>query len=322
MFRKLLACMLAAAAGGVLSTSAFAQQPGSGQLPPGNWQESCTNSLVNGVILQTVCIDSSGQFFPNIRDLRDASGPLINCAGVLSPMTDCNIMAQPYPGVMVPEGTWRTSCVLEHWNYTSIAARCYDRSSGGYYYSEVEVGGWNGQVQNCDGLLYAGMDCADAGTRLARPSPRPQVQPTPTPQPSQPALPPGSWSSSCSNGRVENGFLMATCRRTDGSLNADDIRITSMSESISNCYGALHRGNSCPALPPGPWRQSCRVTGLSDDVLSVECWRAASSRRSGGGGYVDIPAGYQPDVIHYRRYAGQSFVNCAHDLRLGTQCPN
>ena len=299
------------------SATSFAQSAAY-SLPSGSWQQTCSGARIDGVMLSAKCLTRNGERLFNLFDMRFSRGALVNCDGILSVMPDCDTRSESRDGLSLPEGNWQRSCMLRHWNYTSIAAACYNKNKEMVVHSEVQTAGWNGPILNCDGLLWASMDCLASGTRHHHSPPHPEV----TPDPNTPPLPGGNWSQSCRDGRVERGIFFASCRRADGSWNEDSMRLREMSDRFSNCYGGLFLGDSCPALPPGPWQNSCRVTGWTDDRLFVDCWRAAYSRPDGGGGYYEEPAGYRSDAIYYRRYAGQNFVNCAKNLRLGTRCAN
>lgn len=88
------------------------------------------------------------------------------------------------------------------------------------------------------------------------------------------ALPQGSWRGTCRDAYMEGSILYAQCSQRDG-----DWKRASL--DLRRCYGApvvnangrleCSQQAASGALPPGPWRQSCRDGQVRGDVLYAVC---------------------------------------------------
>jgi len=165
--------------------------PANAANPPGSYQASCINIRVDGSYLSASCQDISGHYHASGINTRScAAGAVANNNGQLV----CGRGGQGI-GMGMPRGSWRASCNNASMNKLMLSASC-DNGSGGWNRSSLNVGTCRSQlVGNARGNLY----CEGGNGIIGG------------------YLPPGSWRTTCRNGRKDGHMLFAECDTGYGS---------------------------------------------------------------------------------------------------------
>lgn len=276
-------------------------------LPGGPWRQFCDfvrweagPTIVamcpnDDNILEEVRIDA-----PNFRpflmacDLDIVEGEDGGVCWDYTPDMVLNVRATP----PLPPGDWSQTCSVVEWDGRLLQADCLNaqgQSQRAATYADQHT-----TLTNCDGQMFTPAQCREAREIAAA---------------QQPAdgFPPGTWSQSCTNPFWHYHVFLVSCPRPDGTVNEVAVIPGDYSGPYANCYGALFEGTTCPALPAGGWRDTCRVTGISADTIHADCYRGARDYMRGDIAMGD-PAGYYPTTARIAHNPPR-LENCDGDLR-------
>lgn len=181
-------------------------------------------------------------------------------------------LPEPAAAQNFPPGSWRQSCKDARMEgRDDLVAECR-RRDGSWNRSRIDIDrcGRNGSVGNDNGRLVCENTNYGNDNRL----------------------PPGSWSQSCRNARIEGrDDLVADCRRRDGGYNRSSLDLDRCGRNgrVANDNGRLvcenanaGGGNWWGNSPPqGSYRQSCRNERMEGrDLLVAECRRQNGNFRN------------------------------------------
>ena len=182
-------------------------------------------------------------------------------------------LPEPAAAQNFPPGSWRQSCKDARMEgRDDLVAECR-RRDGSWNRTRIDIDqcGRGGSVGNDNGRLVC--ENSNFGNNDNR-------------------LPPGSWSQSCRNARIEGrDDLVADCRRRDGGYNRSSLDLDRCGRNgrVANDNGRLvcenanaGGGNWWGNSPPqGSYRQSCRNERMEGrDLLVAECRRQNGNYRN------------------------------------------
>ncbi len=267
---------LALGAGFLLATSVA--MPASAQtIPPGSYQQSCSNVRVRGDNLTARCTAADGSVIRSTNSHNSCgSGDIANNNGRLT----CNARTGYYNNGnynngyynngALPAGSYQQSCSNARMSGDTLMASCPGR--GRNVTSSINARGCQGSdIANADGQLT----CNGYGYNN---------------NPYNNGYPPtGSYQQSCSNVRMNGDTLTASCpgrgRNTTSSIDARGCRggdIANMDGQLTcNSYGynpnngyyngGYYNGSYNGGLPPGSYLQSCQNARMNGSTLSATC---------------------------------------------------
>lgn len=196
-------------------------------IPPGSYQQSCSNIEVHWDVLSAQCRTRNGNWnFTNLRDYRNCSGDIANIDGRLqctSGWDDGNNNDDDDNG-WVPRGSYRDTCRNEEVQGGTLTAECQDRR-GRWRYTELDdFRSCRGDIANWDGMLRCerdeddGYDDDDGGGDGGY------------------GLPGGTWRQSCRNARMYGSVLYGECRDGFGRWRQTSIDVRNC-RNVANANG-------------------------------------------------------------------------------------
>jgi hypothetical protein len=154
----------------------------------------------------------------------------------------------------MPRGSWKQSCIFIDMAGSTLLAEC-KKIDGSLVESSLNMKtcARRSTVSNMDGVLTC-----DKGTKAS----------------TETQLPKGSWSESCTNGRMEGSVLLARCRTKSGQMRSASLNVAECKQSsVWNNDGWL----SCDTpkqtyhLPAGSWSQSCEGARVEGNTMVATC---------------------------------------------------
>ena len=181
--------------------------------PPGSYQASCLSIRTSGNYLYARCEDISGGWHPAQLDLnRCPRGPVANNNGVL-------VCGPGGYGISnrLPRGSWRATCRNASKEDGTLYAECAT-SSGSWRNSSLDLDNCPSRlVGNSSGNLF----CQGGGGYYSG------------------NLPPGSWRTTCRNGRMEGSVVYAECYDGHGNWRQASIDTRRCNAALGNSHGVL-----------------------------------------------------------------------------------
>jgi len=172
--------------------------------------------------------------------------------------------ALPAQAQQVIPGSWGQSC--RDGTVTGDVMRAECRTADGHWrYSQLDLDNCRGgAVANANGYLVCETGyVANYGTGY-----------------SGAYFPPGSWSASCNNARIEGDDLVAVCRDRAGNGILTRLDLDRCPGGpVVNTNGILSCGQGYVStarnygMPPGSWRGSCNDPYIEGDTLYAYCRR-------------------------------------------------
>lgn len=138
----------------------------------------------------------------------------------------------------MPAGSWQQTCRGPHLSESVLTANC-QRRDGAYRYSALDLSSCEGgPVGNDNGRLVC--ESAAQGGGNAAPGNAGQDDGGNANAGGAPALPPGSWQQSCTNGKMAGSLLTASCQRSDGGSRFSAVDVaTCPGGRVGNFEGSL-----------------------------------------------------------------------------------
>lgn len=84
-------------------------------------------------------------------------------------------------------------------------------------------------------------------------------------------LPGGSWQRTCTDARMDRGWLSAACRTRNGRLRNTSLDVGQCGGEISNQDGRLWCERRRAVLPPGSWQRTCTDARMNGTTLTASC---------------------------------------------------
>lgn len=251
-------------------------------VPPGSYQQTCTDISVNGSTLTARCQDTGGGWrSTQLNDYRDCNTEIVNDNGSLR----CSRGGYGQGGGYgygqggYPPGDYVQTCRNIHTSGNRLDAECQKRDGGWRHTSLDNVNQCSSPIANDNGNLVCGRGGYGSGGRGSW----------------QNGLPPGDYVQTCRNTRVDGNKLKAECQKRDGGWRKTSLKnVDRCSSPIANDDGHLvcgRGGYGSPGdyhsgwqngLPPGDYVQTCRNIQVNGTRLDAECkardgdWRRTS----------------------------------------------
>jgi major membrane immunogen (membrane-anchored lipoprotein) len=196
-----------------VATTSHAQVGG---LPYGSYQQTCRDIRNNGARLEASCQRRDGSWQQTSLDFQNCQGAIENVDGELR----CTASSGMQGGL--PPGDYQQSCRDIRSNGSQLIATCR-KQDGSWRNTSLDTVSCRGNVVNDDGQLR----CASGGSYGGGW------------QGGYQAVPPGDYQKTCQNIYINNGDLVASCQKSDGSWK--DTRL----KNVNNCGGQIvnHDGN-------------------------------------------------------------------------------
>jgi len=219
--------------------------PEAAAVPQGDYQRSCSETVVVGSELRSNCRDEHGNMQrTTLAEFAKCSGGIANFDGELH----CNKNGD------APPGTYRDSCDRIWHDGETLHARCRDLDGRSRPSTLGGISSCRGDIGNSNGRLT----CATGSA----------------------AAPRGNYAQSCSNIRATNERLTAVCR-TLGSGERESILDDpgECSTAIENIDGFLScvKGTGFGGAPRGSYHGSCHDVVVRGDLMTASCRRSDGS---------------------------------------------
>jgi len=214
--------------------------------PSGSYRETCKNIRQRGDTLYARCKGGDDRWHDtSLDEIGRCTDDINNINGRLQ----CNKEAREVVHGRAPEGSYAATCRDIHVDGSRLSARCRT-GYGDWVESSLNLDGCRGDISNNDGRLR----CATTEERDEH-------------------LPPGSYTQSCRDIRVEGDYLQARCQSGDGDWR--DARL----EDFRRCYGGIVNDDGrleCTrrdgwSVPRGSYTETCRQIYLRGDTLRASC---------------------------------------------------
>lgn len=183
----------------------------SNTLPRGSWRASCKDASKSGGVLSAQCDTGSGTWHTTTFDLDTCPGRILSNSGGNLVCTSGVLGGGGNPGGVLPGGTWKSTCRDGYVRGSIFYAQCNTGEGPSWHSSSLNL-------NDCPNRLVgnnAGNLVCQRGLDSGYPS----------------TLPPGSWRTTCRNGRLEGSMLYAECY--DGST------WRQASYDLRRCHGSL-----------------------------------------------------------------------------------
>jgi hypothetical protein len=195
----------------------------SNSLPRGSWRASCQDASKTGGVLYAQCDNGSGVWHSTSLNLDTCPGRIVgNSGGNLVCTSGAGGGAGS--GGSLPGGTWQSTCRNGYVQGSIFYAQCNTGEGPSWHSSSLNlnncpsrrVGNSAGNLV-CQGSTGGSNGGYNPGT-----------------------LPPGSWRTTCRNGRLEGSMLYAECYDGAGTWRAASYDLRRCHGSLGNNHGVLY----------------------------------------------------------------------------------
>ena len=256
-----------------------------GNMPRSDYQQTCRNIYMDGDRLVAECQERDGDWHrTSLDDAFRCRGEIHNINGNLTcgggDSDDWRDRRRWRNGL--PPGDYAQTCRNISLNGDRLYAECQKRNGHWHRTSLEDIDRCSGPIANDNGNLVCPQGGTGYGDRWGR-------------------IPPGTYTQTCRNMRVEGDRLFAECQERDG-----DWRQTSL-DDIGRCTGGIANDNGrlvCPGvgygggdgngygngsgyrfgwqngLPSGTYIQSCRNVRAKGFALAADCQTRSGSWRN------------------------------------------
>lgn len=192
----------------VLSTLATAAN--AAPIPPGSYQDTCTDIEATWSTLTATCERRDGNWnYTTLSNYRNCDGDIANQNGRLKCIDDGD------DDDWMPRGSYRQTCRKIAVDGDTLMAECQD-SLGRWRYTELaDFRSCRSDIYNRGGILRCYRDSDGYG------------------------MPGGNWRDSCRNARLYGSVLYAECRGFFSKWHATSLDLSNCSGSVSNVRGRL-----------------------------------------------------------------------------------
>ena len=224
-------------------------KPGPMTTPPfGPYLKSCQQAKVVGEFGNTVtamCPTRSGELVEALV--------IIPCAGTIDNFNG-NLHCVGNPPA-VPMGSYLQACRMSliDMETNTLRALC------GNNFTKLSLP-CAGDIRDVNGKLGCS---APPGAPPPRSAPPPRLKTG--------APPNGPYQKSCTDARVTENSLLATCRTRAGDTRESMILALPCKGTIDNFNGNLHCVGSPPAVPVGPYLETCTLSLMDGTLLRAAC---------------------------------------------------
>lgn len=271
--------------GGLVCALVLCALPGVAQsIPPGSYQQTCTDMSVYGSALSARCQDKNGAWrstrlsdFQNCSEIVNDNGSL-RCS---KSRYQGNGFVQGGYGQGYPRGDYVQTCRDIRADGNRLDAECQRRDGSWRRTSLDDMSRCRGSIINNDGNLM----CGSSG------NPSSDYR-----REWRNGLPPGNYIETCRNAQLDGDRLTAECEKRNGKwrkTSLDDIN--RCSDAIANDNGHLvcpkdpnrygyynnngnqggyqggNQGGYQGGIPSGTYTQSCRNMRMNGNTLEAEC---------------------------------------------------
>jgi hypothetical protein len=193
-------------------------------LPRGSWRASCKDASKSGGVLSAQCDTGSGTWHSTSLDLSTCPERIIGNAGGNLVCTSGVGNGGGVSGSL-PGGTWQSTCRAGYVRDSILYAKCNTGEGPTWHDSSLNLNTCPDRlVGNTGGDLVCQRGANGGSNGGYNPS----------------TLPPGSWRTTCRNGRLDGSMLYAECYDGAGTWRQASYDVRRCRGSLGNNHGVLY----------------------------------------------------------------------------------